>query len=499
MSQLFLINFELNMLKTIKEKFIWSTILFIMLVVGIPVTFIMSQFAENFHQRSTIMLDATMDMLRYGLDNAMMQGSSKNVQGIVNEISAYDNINHIRIFNKNGIVTYATDLTEVGKNFIKLAPDHINPYTADGMERKIILLKDKHAYSAFEAIQNENRCQNCHGNDPVIAYLDVDSHLTNAERYFYTGSYHILFLAVVIIIVLAIGFIYFFEKLINNPLKKFLSAFDEVEKGNLGIRFNPVKDDEFGQLEKNFDNMVSEIQNSRNEIEELHFKQLQHTHKLATIGELTTEMAHEINNHTAIIMTRADYLQLESMNNPNLQKYEEDFDVLLDQSLKVSKITGNILKHSKKSEKDFSEVSLTKVINDSLQIFEPIVKKKNIILTKEFNIEDVFVYADAYQLDQVFTNLYNNSIDSLSEGGQLKIILDKNNNGKIQITITDNGEGIDSKYIDQIFSPFFTTKQAEKGTGLGLYIVKNICKNHNAGIKCKSEKGKGTSFIITFN
>ena len=487
------------MIKTIKTKFILSTILFILLVVGIPLTFLMNQFAENFHQRSTIMLDATMDMLRYGLDNAMMRGSNKNVQGIVDEISAYDNIDHIRIFNKSGVITYATRVKEVGENFEKVAPGHLNPKIFDGLQRRIKLLKDKHAYSAFGVIKNEARCRGCHGSDPVIAYLDVDSHLTEAEIYFYTGSVHILFLAVAIIVVLAVGFIIFFEKLINNPLKKFLSAFDEVEKGNLNIRFKSNKDDEFGTLEKNFDHMVSEIQNSRNEIEDLHFKQLQHTHKLATIGELTTEMAHEINNHAAIIMTRADYLQLEAENNPNLKKYEEDFDVLLDQTVKVSKITSNILKHSKKTEKEFSEINLKKVIEDSLQIFDPILKKKNINLIKEFDANEAQILGDANHLDQVLTNLINNAIDSLSEKGELKIILEKNSDGKTQVTVSDNGEGIDSKILDQIFSPFFTTKEKDKGTGLGLYIVKNICKNHNAVIKCKSEKGKGTSFIITFN
>lgn len=487
------------MFKTIKAKFILSTILFIILVVGIPLAFLMNQFAENFHQRSTIMLDATMDMLRYGLDNAMMQGSNKNVQGIVNEISDYDNIDHIRIFNKKGIITYATDIDEVGKNFEKVAPDHIAHNFADGKKRVINLLEGKHAYTAFEAIGNDKRCQSCHGTDPVIAYLDVDSHLTDSERYFYTGSFHILFLAAAIIIVLAVGFIVFFEKLINKPLNKFLNAFDEVEKGNLGIRLGSEKDDEFGTLEKNFDNMVAEVQNSRNEIEELHFKQLQHAHKLATIGELTTEMAHEINNHTAIIMTRADYLQLESNNNPNLKKYDEDIDVLLDQSMKVSKITGNILKHSKKTEKEFSEISARKLIDDSLQIFEPIVKKKNIELIKDYKTEDGLIYCDAYQIDQVLTNLINNSIDSLSEAGEIKITLDKNEKDKVRITVSDNGHGVDSKFADQIFSPFFTTKQAGKGTGLGLYIVKNICKNHNADIVCKSNLGEGTSFIITFN
>lgn len=487
------------MIKTIKTKFILSTILFILLVVGIPMTFLMNQFAENFHQRSTIMLDSTMDMLRYGLDNAMMQGSNKNVQGIVDEISAYENIDHIRIFNRAGIITYATDINEIGKNFLIVAPDHLNPEITDGFERKIKLLKDKHAYSAFEVIQNEERCQRCHGSDPVIAYLDVDSHLTEAESHFYTGSVHILFLAVAIIIVLAVGFIIFFEKLINNPLNKFLAAFDEVEKGNLNIRFRSNKDDEFGTLEKNFDNMVSEIQNSRLEIEDLHFQQLQHTHKLATIGELTTEMAHEINNHAAIIMTRADYLQLEAENNPNLKKYEEDFDVLLDQTVKVSKITSNILKHSKKTEKEFSEINLKKIIEESLQIFDPILKKKNINLIKEFKTDEALILGDSYHLDQVLTNLINNAVDSLGEKGELKITLEKNDEDKIIIKVSDNGEGIDAKHLSQIFSPFFTTKEKDKGTGLGLYIVKNICKNHNADIKCESQKGKGTSFIITFN
>ena len=487
------------MLKTIKAKFIWSTIVFILLVVGIPITFLMDQFAENFHQRSTIMLDATMDMLRYGLDNAMMQGSNKNVQGIVNEISKYDNIDHIRIFNKTGIITYATDIKEVGQNFTDIAPDHLNASNTTGLERKIKLLRDKHAYSAFEVNKNESTCQNCHGADPVIAYLDVDSHLTEAESHFYTGSVHILFLAIAIVIILAVGFIIFFEKLINNPLNKFLSAFDEVENGNLDIRFKSNKDDEFGTLEKNFDNMVSEIQHSRNEIEALHFQHLQHAHKLATIGELTTEMAHEINNHAAIIMTRADYLQIEAMNNYNLKKYEEDFDVLLDQTTKVSKITSNILKHSKKTEKEFSQISLNKVIEESLQIFDPILKKKNITLVKDFKIKDSLILGDAYNIDQVLTNLFNNAIDSLGDNGELKITLEKNTENKIRIKVTDNGEGIDSKNLDQIFSPFFTTKEKDKGTGLGLYIVKNICKNHNADIKCESEKGKGTTFIITFN
>ena len=82
--------------------------------------------------------------------------------------------------------------------------------------------------------------------------------------------------------------------------------------------------------------------------------------------------------------------------------------------------------------------------------------------------------------------------------GKLNITIKCLSNSDREVTITDDGPGMDSDVRDQIFSPFFTTKSAEKGTGLGLYIVKNICKNHDAEIECTSEPGKGTIFTIIF-
>ena len=102
------------------------------------------------------------------------------------------------------------------------------------------------------------------------------------------------------------------------------------------------------------------------------------------------------------------------------------------------------------------------------------------------------------QIEQVVTNLVNNAIDALPKNGELKIEIQQTEKNEPLLIISDNGEGIDEHILDKIFSPFFTTKKGNKGTGLGLYIVNNICKNHNAEIKCKSVKGEGTEFIITF-
>ena len=95
-------------------------------------------------------------------------------------------------------------------------------------------------------------------------------------------------------------------------------------------------------------------------------------------------------------------------------------------------------------------------------------------------------------------NLINNAIDAMDKNGNLEISVKSLNDAEIELSIKDNGEGIDAGTIDKIFSPFYTTKAGDKGTGLGLYIVKNICKNHNAEIECKSKVNVGTTFLITF-
>jgi signal transduction histidine kinase len=273
---------------------------------------------------------------------------------------------------------------------------------------------------------------------------------------------------------------------------------DEVEQGNLTVSLPAEKNDEIGMLEKNFNKMVSKLKKSQMQIEEMHFEQLRHADKLVTLGELAAEMAHEINNPAAIIMSRADYLQMESDNNYQLENYKEDLEVILNQTQRVSKITQNILKYSKKLPKNFEKINLIEITNESLKILEPRLNKYNIQLIKNFKMSNATIVGDLTQIEQVITNLVNNGIDAIGQNGEMKIDIESTEKNLIKLKISDNGEGIEEHILDKIFSPFFTTKKGNKGTGLGLYIVKNICKNHNAEIICHSKIGKGTQFIITF-
>ena len=96
----------------------------------------------------------------------------------------------------------------------------------------------------------------------------------------------------------------------------------------------------------------------------------------------------------------------------------------------------------------------------------------------------------------MLVNLINNAADAISNGGEIKVNIEKRSY-TITLTVEDNGSGIDPEITDQIFHPFFTTKKDDKGTGLGLYIVKNIIEDHKGKILCKSENGTGTQFVIS--
>jgi two-component system NtrC family sensor kinase len=443
------------------------------------------------------MLESTLEILNNGLDNVMMLGEQKNVQAIIVRIAESVGVDHIRIFDANGIITQSSDSSDLGKSMFELAPDHLPEAFIKSNERVIRILDDKHAYAAFQPITNKPECQSCHGTEAIISYMDIDTHLTEAEVQFYTGTVHIIFLGVAVIIILSIGLFMLFNKYINIPLQIFSNALDQVETGDLSTRLDASKNDEFGKLNSHFNKMVEEIQAYRIRINEMHQQQLLHSDKLATIGEITSQMAHEINNYTGIALTRSDYLLLEAEKNNELSRFNNDIKVIQNEIERVSEITKSVLRHSKKRKILFEKINLADVLMQCKAMLDPVTKQKNIKLNTECNCNGEIIIGDPSLIEQLIINLINNSIDAINDDGEI-IVTCGRQNGNVLLSIRDNGCGINSDEQEKIFSPFYTTKTDDKGTGLGLYIVKTICDKHNAVIDCNSTYGKGTEFKITF-
>ena len=485
------------MFKSIKSKFIFFSIFLIFMTAVIPMYFLVRQLRENFKERSIVMLDTTLDIVRYGLKFAMMTGHPEDIQNMIDEISKKSGIYRIRIFNSKGKIKFATNHEEINENLTVVAPHHYDYTKSEG---KVISLETgENIYSTSEPIFSEKPCQSCHEEKGMIAYLDIDSNLTSSESKFYTGSVHMIFLGWAVILILLAGLYFIFNKFINSPLKRLVFALSDVESGNLNVSLDVKENDEIGTVNKHFNAMTSKLRTSREQIDQMHLEELQRLNRLKTLGELTSQTAHEVNNHIAIIMSRADYLSMETTKVPALKKYAEDLHVLLDQSSKISEITGNILKYSKKKSVELKEINLVDVVNEFVMVYEPLLLKQNILLRTDFKLEKAFTIGDSVQINQILTNLISNAADAIVDDGIITISLSASNDERINLAVTDNGPGIDKEREKEIFSPFFTTKNTQNNTGLGLYIVKKICENLNAQIKCNSEQGTGTTFIISFN
>jgi len=205
------------MFNSIKSRFIFFTVLLVLLSVGFPTYFLLMQFQKNFQQRSQAMLETTLSVVKNSLYLNMLSGEKKQLQPLINQLSKNENIDHIRIVDSTGVIMYATLSKNVGKHIADADPNHKKIFQTEPLR----LLRKRNVYFSFEAIKNEIRCQRCHDSKKkTIAYLDIDTNLTTAETYFYTGFRHTLFLAFSMIIILILGFYYLFKKTIEKPLQK---------------------------------------------------------------------------------------------------------------------------------------------------------------------------------------------------------------------------------------------------------------------------------------
>ncbi len=485
------------MLRSVRIKFIFLSTLFITISVGIPMLYLINQLDRNFDQRSRALIQTSLDMIHYSLYQVMEKGMHADVQEIVDGISLNKSIKYFRLYDSSDKILFSSTKNETGKKFSDFDPNH--PKFEEDPKWEITYIKKGRFYTASEPIRNDKFCQSCHGNKKVIAYIDIHTDLTSAESQFSSGLNNILYVGVGIILILIFGLLIIFNNFINKPINKFIFALDEVEQGSLSIQLDESKPDEFGKLNRHFNSMIKNLNSSRNRLEEMHLEQLQHTDKLVSIGELTSETAHEINNYAAIIMSRVDFLLLELQQKENLKYYKEDLIVILDQIKNINLITGNILKHSKRTIQKDQLVDLVKIVENCIALLQPLIKKKQAHIIKHFEANPLVIYGNAMMWQEAFTNLILNSLDFISEKGTIEITTEiVNENDEAEIYFSDNGTGIDPENIDQIFSPFYTTKTNEKGTGLGLYIVKKICDKHDAKIKCSSELNIGTKFSIKF-
>lgn len=217
------------------------------------------------------------------------------------------------------------------------------------------------------------------------------------------------------------------------------------------------------------------------------------TNKMIAVGQLAAGMAHEIRNPLGIIRTQSYLIRINEKVDDTINKSLDFIDTAVN---RASKIIGNILSFSRLSGNSVQLVDINQMITKLIEMHNDVINKKNIIIKIESNIKQELLI-NPESIEHILLNLLSNSIDAIDNGGLINIKANIENDN-IVIVCHDNGSGIDENDMNNIYNPFFTTKELGKGTGLGLFIVFSEVEKLNGKIDVNSELGEGTTFTIKF-
>jgi len=282
--------------------------------------------------------------------------------------------------------------------------------------------------------------------------------------------------------------------------------------------------DELQVMNKNLEKIVEERTadlQAKNEELKSTLQQLWQTAKLATMGELSASIAHELNNPLATVNLRVESLlaqvPLEDPKRRSLEIIEQELD-------RMANLVANLLQFSRRSQQQISTIDICQEINNTLDLILYHLHKYGILIQREFSPDIPLIHADRQQLRQLFLNLFTNSSDAMPQGGTLTIRVytqeseaegqrlevkgrktkaipnsELKGSAFVVIEISDTGVGISPDVLPKVLEPFFTNKPEGKGTGLGLPICRRIVQEHNGLFEVFSEgvPGRGTTVHIT--
>ncbi|HSR19822.1 MAG TPA: cache domain-containing protein [Anaerolineales bacterium] len=287
---------------------------------------------------------------------------------------------------------------------------------------------------------------------------------------------------------------YSISRSISMPVRQLVAASRRVADGDLDARVEIDSSDEIGALAHSFNQMAAALQQRDHELEEFTKSKIMESERLALIGQLAAGVAHELNNPLQGIVTYSHML-LESCapdedSRSNLEK-------IVTQANRCSSIVRGLLDFSRQRKSNKTLYDVNKVLRQCVSLLENQVLFHNIEIHGSFASDLPLTVLDPSQLERVFMNIIINAAEAMEGKGRLALATRWDSRAaQIEITFTDSGPGISPENLKRVFSPFFTTKDAGHGVGLGLAISYGIVKEHNGDIRVENLASGGAKFLV---
>ncbi len=279
---------------------------------------------------------------------------------------------------------------------------------------------------------------------------------------------------------------------IQKPMIELQEQIGRVGEGDLNASVSFARrNDEIGDLGRNFNRMVQQLRESREEIEHLHRTQMSRAEHFATLGVLATGLAHEIRNPLAGI---AGVIEIVGRDLPASSPAKSVVKEIRQEITQINRILSDLLETARPRPPEIRASDLNTTIEHAVMLARQQVVSKPIQVdfTRAEDLGDV--EHDSGQMHQVLLNLLLNAVQAIDGTGAVRVAVFERGDSAV-ITVSDTGRGIDPEHLPNIFKPFYTTKG--EGTGLGLSLARRIVEEHHGRIDVASSPGKGTTFTIT--
>lgn len=373
-------------------------------------------------------------------------------------------------------------------------------------------------------IMNERSCyvSSCHAHqetDTLLGSLIIKIPLEAQDAAIQKSSTEFFFLAILATLLLASFLLLFTRKKIKNPLNELVKVSVAVANGDrntrLEIKSNQL--DDMRMVSEAFNDMLDNLHNAAIELEnwsqQLEYKvqkkseelgaaqnELMHVERLASLGKLSSSVAHEINNPLSGILIYTKLL-LKQANNPELYASKREsmlkhLKLIESETKRCGDIVKGLLDFSRKDQNDFEPRHLHEILKETYELMTHPIKIANINFVYDFSATADLIYCNPNQIKQACIAMLVNASEAITENGEISIKTKNLDEESVCFEISDNGVGIAQEDIPHIFEPFFSTKQDVRGIGLGLAIVHGIIQNHKGRIHVDSELDRGTTISV---
>ncbi len=367
------------------------------------------------------------DAIKNATRSGMLENRKEEVHSIIKTVSHEPSITEIRIFNKEGVVSFSSRENSIGKMVDKRAESCYACHTENAPLQKLPIAERMRIYkisqdsprilAVINPIYNEPSCSqaSCHAHtkdQTVLGVLDIKMDLKDVDRQIEDSKFRLIVFAAIAILAFSFLLAYFVRKWVGKPVTELVKATNQVSSGNLSYTIDNPGKDELGALARSFNKMTKSLAEAK--------AQLFQADKMASLGRLAAGVAHEINNPLTGVLTHSSFLLKRTKDNPELQ---ESLEVIVRETIRSREIVKGLLDFSRQSVPKKHSADINKIIKNAIDVVATQLLLKHIALDGRFDASLPEITVDANQIQQVFINLLVNAADAIGDnGGEIAIV-----------------------------------------------------------------------------